>query len=137
MIVSEDGRHVFVAASSGMCIYRVTRSGTNPEVVSAKVAGFPDNVRWSADGKSMLAGVHTVAAEQFVAKVVASVKDGTSMLTTFNITRIYADSMKTEIVMPSGLYGAFGAATGAIEVGKRLWVSSCKSDRIAIFDLNP
>jgi hypothetical protein len=39
--------------------------------------------------------------------------------------------------MPSGLYGVFGAATGAIGVGKRLWVSSCGSDRTAIFDLNP
>ena len=45
--------------------------------------------------------------------------------------------MDTEIVMPSGLYGSFGAATGAIEVGNRLWLSSCKSDRVAIFDLNP
>jgi hypothetical protein len=29
-----------------------------------------------------------------------------------------------DIIMPCGLYGAFGAATGAIEVGDRLWVSS-------------
>jgi len=136
VIVSEDGRHVFVAASTGMCIYRVTRGGTDPEVVSAKVAGIPDNVRWSADGKSILAGVHTEDPEKFVAAQAASVKIGGAMFTTFNITRIDAQSMKTEIVMPSGLYGAFGAATGAIEVGKRLWVSSTKSDRIAIFDLN-
>jgi hypothetical protein len=46
-------------------------------------------------------------------------------------------SMKAEIVMPSGLYGAFGGATTAIEVGKRLWLGSFKSDRVAIFDLHP
>lgn len=39
--------------------------------------------------------------------------------------------------MPSGLYGAVGAATGAIEVGKQLWVSNTNSDWIAIVDLNP
>jgi hypothetical protein len=137
VIVSEDGRHVFIAASTGMSIVRVTRGGTDPEVVSAKVAGIPDNVRWSADGKSMLAGVHTEDPERFVGKQIAAVKVGGNLETTFNITRIDADSMKTEVVMPSGLYGVFGAATGAIEVGKRLWVSSCKSDRIAIFDLHP
>jgi len=137
VIVSEDGRHVFVAASTGMCIYRVTRGGTTPEVVSAKVAGFPDNVRWSADGKSILAAVHTEDPEKFVAAQVASVKIGGSMFTTFNVTRLDPASMKTEIVMPSGLYGAFGAATNAIEVGNRLWLGSTKSDRVAIFDLNP
>ena len=137
VIVSEDGRHVFIAASSNMSIVRVTRGGADPEVVSAKLAGIPDNVRWSADGKSMLAGVHTEAPEQFAAKEVAAAQSGGSMYTTFNITRIYADSMKTEIVMPSGLYGAFGGATTAIEVGNRLWLGSFKSDRVAVFDLNP
>jgi len=136
IIVSEDGRHVFVAASTGMCIYRVTRGATKPEVVSAKVAGFPDNVRWSADGKSILAAVHTEPAEKFVAAQAASVKIGGSMFTTFNITRLDPVSMKTEVVMPSGLYGAFGACTNAIEVGNRLWLGSTKSDRVAIFDLN-
>lgn len=103
VIVSEDGRHVFVAASTNMSIYRVTRGGTDPEVVSAAVAGIPDNVRWSADGKSILAGVHTEDPEEFVAKQVAAAQVGGNMYTTFNITRIDADSMKTEIVMPSGL----------------------------------
>jgi sugar lactone lactonase YvrE len=83
VVVSEDGRHVFVAASTGMCIYRVTRGGTTPEVLSAKVGGFPDNVPWSADGKSILAAVHTEDPEKFVAAQVASVKIGGSMFATF------------------------------------------------------
>jgi len=136
VIVSEDGRHVFVAASTNMSIVRITRGAAKPEVVSAQVAGIPDNVRWSADGRSMLAGVHTANPEEFMAKSVAAAKVGGNLDTTFNITRIHADSMKTEVVMPSGLYGVFGGGTGAIEVGNRLWVSSCKADRVAIFDLN-
>lgn len=136
VIVSEDGGHVFIAASTGMSIVRIARGGRDPEVVSAEVAGLPDNVRWSADGKSILVGVHTEDPQRFVAKQLIAAKTGGNLDTTFNITRIQADSMKAEIVMPSGLYGAFGGATGAIEVGNRLWVSSCKSDRIAIFDLN-
>lgn len=137
ILISEDGRHVFVAASTGMALYRVTRGGTDPEVVSVKVAGFPDNLRWSADGKSILAAVHTEDAEKFVAAQVASVKIGGSMFTKFNITRLDPEKMTIEIVMPSGLYGAFGACTNAIEVGNRLWLGSTKSDRVAIFDLHP
>jgi len=72
-----------------------------------------------------------------VAAQVAAVQVSGLMYTSFNITRVDPDSMETEIVMPSGVYGAFGAATGAIEVGNRLWLSSTGSDRVAIFDLKP
>ena len=137
VVVSDDGHHVFIAASTNMSVVRVTRGGADPEVVSVKVDGVPDNVRWSADGKSLLAGIHTESPENFVAKQVAAAKTGGNLETTFNITRIDADTMKTEIVMPSGIYGVFGAATGAIEVGNRLWVSTVKADRIAVFDLHP
>jgi len=138
IILSEDGRHVFVAASANFCVYRVTLGGTNPEVVaSPKLAGFPDNVRWSADGKSILVACHTEDPEKFAAAQAASVQIGGSLFTTFNVTRLDPVSMKPEIVMPSGLYGAFGACTTAIEVGNRLWLGSTKSDRVAIFDLKP
>jgi hypothetical protein len=137
ILVSADGRYVYVAASANMTINRITREGEDPELVSTQVDGIPDNIRWSADGKSILAGVHTAPVEEFVAAQIAAAKTGGSQLTTFNITRLDPETLTAEIVMPSGLYGAFGAATGAIEVGKRLWISSFKSDRIAIFDLNP
>ena len=119
IIVSDDRRHLFVAASANMTVSRLTRGTADPEVASAKVAGMPDNLRWSADGKSILVGVHTEDPMQFAAKTAEAVKVGGNMYTTFNITRIDPVSMDTEIVMPSGLYGSFGAATGAIEVGNR------------------
>lgn len=138
VIVSEDGRHVFVAASANYYVYRVTRGGTNPEVVPCpKLAGFPDKVRWSADAKSILVANHTASPEEFAKAQKASVKIGGSIFTTFNITRLEPVSMKTKIVMPSGLYGVFGSCTVAIEVGNRLWLGSTKSDRVAIFDLKP
>jgi len=137
VIVSDDGRHVFVAASTGAAVYRVTRGGSKPEVVSGKVAGIPDNIRWSADGKSILVVNHTENPEKFVAAQMATSQTGGAIFTTFNVQRMDPVSMKTGMVMPSGLYGAFGGATNAIEVGKRLWLGSFKSDRVAIFDLNP
>ena len=135
VIVSEDGSQVFVAASANFSVYRITMKDGKPEVSATKLAGFPDNVRWSADGKSILVGVHTEEMEKFAEAQVYAVKNSGMMMTRFNITRIDPETMEAEIVMPSGVYGAFGAGTGAIEVGNRLWVSSTGSDRIAIFDL--
>ena len=43
----------------------------------------------------------------------------------------------TIAAMAAAITRALGAATGAIEVGPRLWFSSTKSDRIGIFDLEP
>ena len=40
-------------------------------------------------------------------------------------------------VKPLSFYGALGAANGAAELRPGLWVSSAKSDRIEIFDLEP
>jgi len=138
IIVSPDGSYVYVAPSANFRVYRVKRGGTSPEVISSpQLAGFPDNIRWSADGKSILAAVHTEDPEKFAAAQMASVKIGGSMFTTFNVTRLDPEKLTPEIVMPSGLYGAFGAGTNAIEVGNRLWLGSCKSDRVAIFDLHP
>ena len=79
----------------------------------------------------------TEEPEKFVAAQVAAVQVSGMMYTAFNITRIDPETMETEIVMPSGVHGAFGAATGAIEVGDRRWVSSTGADRVAIFDLEP
>ncbi len=135
IVVSDDGKHVFVAATTNFKVYRVSLGSGKPVVASVKVDGFPDNIRWSADRKSLLVGVHTEDPEKFVAAQITAVKVSGLMYTSFNITRIDPETMETEIVMPSGVYGAFGAATGAIEVGDRLWVSSTGSDRVAIFDL--
>ena len=137
VIVSEDGKQVFVAASGNFSVYKITMNNGKAEIATAKLEGFPDNVRWSSDGKSILVGVHTEDLEKFMEASVYAVKTSGVMMTKFNISRINPETMETEIVMPSGVYGAFGAGTGAIEVGDRLWVSSTGSDRIGIFDLKP
>lgn len=137
LIVSEDGRYVYVAVSTSMSLVRVARGGENPEVVSVPVDGLPDNARWSADGTSILVAVHTVDPMAFAGAAAAAVKSGSNLETTFNVTRIQADLSASEVIVPSGIYGVFGAATTAIEVGDRLWLGSAKSDRVAIFDLKP
>ena len=59
ILVSPDGKQVFIAASTNFTIVRIDRSKESPAVTSAALGGIPDNLHWSADGKSILAGVHT------------------------------------------------------------------------------
>ena len=49
------------------------------------------------------------------------------------VDRFDPATRKSETVVASGVYGEFGAATGAIDVGEDVWVNSFRSDRIAIF----
>jgi hypothetical protein len=135
ILVSPNGQQVFIAASSNFSIVRIDRSTQPPVVKSVDVGGIPDNLRWSADGKSMLAGVHTADAMKFVEAMVAAAKVGGNTPTPFKIVRIDAETLEVTEVLPSGVYATMGGGTGAIEVGDRLWVSSTKADRIAVFDL--
>ncbi len=136
IVVSKDGQTVWVAQSAGGRVSKVARGGSDPEVVHAKVDGPPDNLRWSADRRTIFVAVHTASPEEFENQQIAAAKTGGNLLTTFNITRLDPDTMETEIYMPSGVYGVLGGGTTAIEVGDRLWVGSTKSDRIGIFDLD-
>jgi hypothetical protein len=53
----------------------------------------------------------------------------------FKIYRMDPTTLKLTDEVKSGVYGVFGAGTGAIEVGKDLWVSSYRADRIGIFPM--
>lgn len=53
IVVSEDGGTVWVNESTGQCVSRVKRGGSDPEMTRVKLPGAPDNLRWSADHKSI------------------------------------------------------------------------------------
>lgn len=134
IIVSEDGGTVWVNESTGNCVSRVKRGGSDPELTRVPLPGTPDNLRWSADGKSIFCNVHTASAVEFEYRQLGAAKFGTPVHTTFTVLRLDPDSMELEVVMPSGLYGPLGASCSTIEYGKRLWIGSCNCDRVAVFD---
>lgn len=134
IVVSKDGGTVWVAQSSGYCVSRFKRGASDPDVVTVKLDGPPDNLRWSADGKSMYLAVHTAPVEEFEKQQMNAAKTGGAMLTTFEFVRIDPNTMKTEVYMPSAVYGALGASCSLIEYGDRVWLSSTKSDRIGVFN---
>jgi 3D (Asp-Asp-Asp) domain-containing protein len=91
-----------------------------------------DNVRWSPDDKTIYAGGQDATVKQ-----VLECFESTAI--NCNVpTKIYAvdpTTLKLTTLVKSGVYGVFGAGTGAIRVGNDLWVSSFRSDRIAIFPI--
>ena len=51
----------------------------------------------------------------------------------FKIYSVDPKTLKLTDVVKSGVYGVFGAGTGAIRVSNEIWVSSFRADRIGIF----
>ena len=79
-----------------------------------------------------------MSAERFIERVKASMapsNEGGNVDSPFKILRMDPQTMEMTEVIKSGVYGVMGAGTGAIEVGNKLWVSTMKGDRIAIFPL--
>lgn len=135
IIISPDGQQIYVAASTGFSVVKIDRSVEPPAVSSVDVGGIPDNLRWSADGKSMLAGIHVVDNPLDFPKIqAAAAAVGGNQMTAFKVTRIDPETLTTTEVMPPALYGVLGAGTSAIEVGDRIWVGSTKADRVGVFD---
>ena len=138
VIVSPDGKYIFVAMSTGRQVARITRGQHPPKVDVSPTGIMPDNLRWSASGRSILVGGHDISTEQFIERIRASMapsNEGGNVDSPFKILRMDPETMQMTEVLNSGVYGVMGGGTGAIEVGNKLWVSTCKGDRIAIFPM--
>ncbi|NMF33339.1 hypothetical protein HHH56_00870 [Flammeovirga yaeyamensis] len=136
IVISEDGQQIYVAASTGFSVVKIDRTESPVKVTSMDLGGIPDNLRWSADGKSILAGIHVVDEPlDFAKQQEVAAAYGGNQMTAFKVTRIDPETLELTEVMPAAVYGVLGAGTSAIEVGNRIWVGSTKSDRVGIFDL--
>ena len=109
-----------MALSSGRQVARIGRGQDPPKIDVSATGIMPDNLRWSASGKSILVGGHDLSAERFVDRVQASMapsNEGGNVDTPFKILRMDPQTMEMTEVVKSGVYGVMGGGTGAIEVG--------------------
>lgn len=132
VIVSPDGREIYIAVWSGKQIVRLSRGVTPPKVDAVPSGILTDNVRWSPTGKAIYVGGQDVTVKQTLDCFGST---AANCNVPFKIYRMDPATLKLTEVVKSGVYGVMGAGTGAIQVGNEIWVSSFRSDRIGIFPL--
>ncbi|WP_428491067.1 hypothetical protein [Rhodopila sp.] len=130
VVVSPDGKRIYLALWSGKQVARIDLSSTPPKVDTVPTAILTDNVRWSPDGKSIFVGGQDVTVKQALD---CFESNATNCNVPFKIYRMDPATLKLTDVVKSGVYGVMGAGTGAIQVGNKIWVSSFRADRIGIF----
>jgi DNA-binding beta-propeller fold protein YncE len=130
VIVSADGREIYVAVWSGREVARITR-GTGPVKKVTVPTGFlTDNLRWSPDDRMILVG----GQDDTVKNVITCFESTAANCNVpFKIDIMNPTTLKLTTLVKSGVYGVMGAGTGAIEVDHQIWVSSFRADRIARF----
>jgi hypothetical protein len=130
VIVSPDGKDIYVAVWSGKQLTHINRAITPPKVDSVPTGILTDNVRWSPSGTSIFVGGQDATVKQALECFESS---AVNCNVPFKIYRMDPATLKLTEAVKSGVYGVMGAGTGAIQVGNKIWVSSFRADRIGIF----
>jgi DNA-binding beta-propeller fold protein YncE len=130
VIVSADGKQVYLALWSGKQVARIDLSQSQPKVETAPTGILTDNVRWSPSGAEIFVGGQDATVKQVLDCFESS---AVNCNVPFKIYRMIPATLKLTDSVKSGVYGVMGAGTGAIQVGDKIWVSSFRADRIGIF----
>ena len=130
VIVSPDGKQIYVAVWSGKQVARIARGIMPPKVDTVPTGILTDNVRWSPSENSIFVGGQDATVRQ----VLECFESGAANCDVpFKIYRMDPTTLQLTEIVKSGVYGVMGAGTGAIQVGNKIWVSSFRADRIGIF----
>lgn len=130
VIVSPDGHEVYVGVWSGHEVARISRGVAHPKMDTVATGILTDNLRWAADGRTILVGGQDAAVKQVIECFESST---VNCNVPFKIDRMNPTTLKLTTIVKSGVYGVMGAGTGAIDVNHQIWVSSFRADRIGIF----
>jgi hypothetical protein len=130
VIVSPDGKDIYVAEWSGKRIARISRRTSPPAVDTVPTGILTDNLRWAPSGTSIFVGGQDATVKQALDCFESS---AVNCNVPFKIYRMDPLALTLTEVVKSGVYGVMGAGTGAIQVGNKIWVSSFRADRIGIF----
>lgn len=133
VIVSPDGKTIYVSVWSGHQLARIRLGNGKPEVKTVPTGFLTDNVRWSPDGKTIYVGGQDTTVKQ-VLECFESTKVNCPKVP-FKIYAADPETMELKVLVPSGVYGEMGAGTGAIREGDTLWVTSFRADRIGLFPM--
>jgi len=114
IVVSDDGRYIFIAAFGGHSLVRFDRSQTPVASTSVALDIAPDNVRWGETGKLLTAGNNN---------------DGNG----WSVVEVDAGTMEATVVGSFDQSIAMQGISTALQVNDELWVGTYSGDRIAYF----
>lgn len=130
VIVSPDGHEIYVGVWSGRQVARISHGTKSPKMDTVSTGILTDNLRWSPDGHMILVGGQDASVKQVIECFEST---AVNCNVPFRIDVMNPKTLKLTNVVKSGVYGAMGAGTGAIEVDHQIWVSTFRADRIALF----
>jgi Strictosidine synthase len=127
--VSPDGSLVIVCEWAARRVWLLAGDGTPLE--NATTDFLPDNLRWTKDGRLLLAG--QIGRPEAVLGCEAR---GKGCPLAFKTVLLDPVGLQIETLIMVGeseaLEAGFGGATGALEVGESIWVGSFNGERIGI-----
>lgn len=121
----DNGRILFVAAWGSREIVRIDRRGATPQVQRVSVDFAPDNLRWTADHRSLL-----VAGQVFTPG-----GKGPVALQGWKVLRLDPRTLAATTLHSADGQAPLQGVSVALQVGDQLWVGPFRGDRIASLPL--
>jgi len=126
ILVSQDGRQIYVASWSTGNLVRIDRHAGGNTRKDVPLGFLPDNLRWTAGGTILITG-HLADAQSVQDCYVSA---NTVCATPSIISEVGPNTLKTLRSIPVSI----GLATVAIEVGDELWVGTARGPTIEQID---
>jgi hypothetical protein len=123
---AEGGRVLYVAAWGGREIVRFDRRGAAMKKDSVKVDFAPDNLRWSADRKTLLA-----AGQRFQ----VGGPPGPLKMDGWRVVRVQPATLALSPVYSADADVPLQGVSIGLEVDGKLWVGPFRGDRVGVVDL--
>jgi hypothetical protein len=117
--ISKDGKWFYMAGWGTQTFIRFSRGATPVKRDEVPVGFRLDNLRWGPDGSLIGAGQQVGP-------------DGAAPVAS-RVIKIDPQTLKVMNVVNYPVNDAFDFATGAIQIGKQMWVGSVRGEKIAIF----
>jgi sugar lactone lactonase YvrE len=121
--ISKDGKWFYMGGWGNQTFIRFSRGQTPVKRDEIPVGFRLDNLRWAPDGSLLAAGQ----------EIPATGGTGGFGMAISRVVKIDPNTLKVQEVIRYPFNDVFNFATGAIQVGKEIWVGSVRGDKIARF----
>lgn len=126
ILVGPNGKYIYMAASTGSRVIKIDRQ-SGARVAEVEVT-HPDNLRWTADGKILVASMPMSSLEGILCQEASL--ENVNCGGAFQIVRLDPATMQTEVVFSHAGGQPMGVATAAQQVGEVMYIGSFAGNRM-------